>query len=475
MADRSRRIFLVIILVLPVLSFVFWKDSAPATTQQWVTDPENHLELSILTHENLSIRPSVVTSPVNRTFGFTKTEDRPQVSPTPDLVVKVEEVAVRRRRTIGDFGVVDSSNDLVDMPVTINQSDLKVMKLTESTRCESDDEARRLSASSCVGGQVGVNITGFLSYCCPVLEPFPVFHVTNVFLSNWSKVFDEETYYAMGGCPLDTQQFVLPNTTTVRIVKEAVNLLHRWSGNYYHSIVDTLPVLWRMQDLVKSRKDIPLLVTAPTPLDKMLTLLQWNATDIGKVIWVQRDQNLFVGSLYFPSKEDCDRPVNLDWKHLRELFLTKTIQNVTGLVPSPTVPGLHILFIKRLGTGRALVDYEILEQRVRAIHGDDKVQVFNGTESLAQTLTLFSTATLIVGVHGAGFTNIIFAPSNAIILEIFPDRWQNQCFAILCTQIGLEHHEIVGKGNHYSPLVADIDQIVAKLGQLATQFLEEKQ
>jgi capsular polysaccharide biosynthesis protein len=59
----------------------------------------------------------------------------------------------------------------------------------------------------------------------------------------------------------------------------------------------------------------------------------------------------------------------------------------------------------------------------------------------------FAEAEYIVGPHGAGLTNLAFAPPGAAVVELFAGDYVNECFwALACTVEGLRYRYLVGDG-----------------------------
>ena len=51
-----------------------------------------------------------------------------------------------------------------------------------------------------------------------------------------------------------------------------------------------------------------------------------------------------------------------------------------------------------------------------------------------------SGARLVIGMHGAGLTNMVWSRRLEHVLEIFPPGYCNDCFARLAVQMGSEYH-----------------------------------
>lgn len=61
--------------------------------------------------------------------------------------------------------------------------------------------------------------------------------------------------------------------------------------------------------------------------------------------------------------------------------------------------------------------------------------VVPGTLTLTEQIRVFREASLVVGPHGAGLTNIVFCEPGTIVYELVPDHYPNICFgnlALIC-------------------------------------------
>ena len=78
------------------------------------------------------------------------------------------------------------------------------------------------------------------------------------------------------------------------------------------------------------------------------------------------------------------------------------------------------------GGGGAVSNYQELKARLEFEFPEDEVSSYDGTTSLPRTIALFSTARVIIGPHGAGLVNMLFAPNDTAIVELQLPRQQPQ-------------------------------------------------
>ena len=63
---------------------------------------------------------------------------------------------------------------------------------------------------------------------------------------------------------------------------------------------------------------------------------------------------------------------------------------------------------------------------------------------LLQQVEMFSEAEIIVGPHGAGFTNAVFCQPGSVLIEFLPQWHQIDCFERLARFVGIEYRSIEG-------------------------------
>jgi len=66
-----------------------------------------------------------------------------------------------------------------------------------------------------------------------------------------------------------------------------------------------------------------------------------------------------------------------------------------------------------------------------------------GSVSLEEQVRAFASAEIVVGVHGAALTNLVFCRPGTPVVEIFGSAYVNPCYRNLCAAAGLRHHGVV--------------------------------
>ena len=79
--------------------------------------------------------------------------------------------------------------------------------------------------------------------------------------------------------------------------------------------------------------------------------------------------------------------------------------------------------------------------------------------SFAHQVRLFNEAEIIVGPHGAGFTNAVFAQPGATLIELLSPNWMHGCFWALASACGHRYGFMIGT-QHGEDIEADIGKFL---------------
>lgn len=123
------------------------------------------------------------------------------------------------------------------------------------------------------------------------------------------------------------------------------------------------------------------------------------------------------------------------------------------------------------------------DRRLFVSRGDAKVRrLINEAELMAELLDFdfelflpksddhksqieaFRSASIIVGVHGAALTNLLFCQPGALVIELFPSDHIKSTYCWLATRLGLRYRAMVGfSGDNMQAFAARIPLIIAEL------------
>ncbi len=237
----------------------------------------------------------------------------------------------------------------------------------------------------------------------------------------------------------------LPVATSVE--GAAASLISRWCDAYYHWITDALPRL-RILELA-GVPEVPLVVPAAL------------------TSWQRRSLEL----LGIPS-EQLRRH---DGRALRaERLLWPRPAAVTGHTPAwacawlrerlgaPTQARTRKLYVTRRRERSRRVSNEHELSELLASYGFE--QLDPGALPLDEQIQAFSEASVIVGPHGGGLTNLVFA-QRAVVVELFEPSYVNPCFYALATRSGHRYWYLIGRTESARNIVVDLPLVEQTLAQ----------
>ncbi len=200
-----------------------------------------------------------------------------------------------------------------------------------------------------------------------------------------------------------------------------ISLVSRWDdgSNYYHWISDSLSRL-----VIKSHLP-PKIGILLRPSARPFVLDSLAELGLGDRIRFTESDHLVVEDFHFLSpgaRSGCCNPIGYSW--LRETFM-----------PVTDVCDKDILITRRAAT-RTSCGLEELEE---ALESKGWSVVDPSQLTFREQVNLFSKASRVVGIHGAGMTNIIWTPSGTAVTELMPNTFRNACYQAISLAIGNSH------------------------------------
>lgn len=200
--------------------------------------------------------------------------------------------------------------------------------------------------------------------------------------------------------------------------------------NYSHWITRNLLRL----ALVEARPD---LASVPLLVNEDLRSYQREFLDIlgvpaSRLLPVPRELLLRFRTLYVPTnvRNKPGMKAGVDWLRSR----------VGHLMADPSAAARRVFLSRRDSTTRVMRNEEALEAELRKLGFDVLVA---GEMTVAEQIRAFSEARIVVGAHGAGLTNLVFAPPGALVFEITPTRIAHmEDFRHIAAIMGLRHVEV---------------------------------
>lgn len=197
-----------------------------------------------------------------------------------------------------------------------------------------------------------------------------------------------------------------PEMRTGEDILEGIFLCGMYTDNYFHWVVENLPIFWAI-DQCPEYDQTPIIVNKTLP-QKFLEILAIFNNKQRKLIFVDYGVKYKVKNLIIPSK--------FSYEYMK----------------GETVSPVSIKFLKDRIGGKFKKDEKIPKKRIYIQRNEPEYRkLLNEKEfeylfkqygfefidpsklSIFEQIDLFSSAEILAGPHGAGWTNMIFAPSDA--------------------------------------------------------------
>ena len=199
------------------------------------------------------------------------------------------------------------------------------------------------------------------------------------------------------------------------------------SDNYYHWMLDSLPRWKMLQQANHQQFDYVLLQGRPSRFQD--ETLDWLGVPAAKRLrcsknFVHQFERLVVATMPAPQ-----------W-----VIERWTCQWLRSLFPGQ-VAGSKRIYLSRHSSRRRLVNELELEAQLGRL-GFTSVKA--ECLPVAQQAKLFSEAEFVVAPHGAGLTNMVFAPPGTRLLELFHPQHRNTCYSNLAATCGHHYQSLEG-------------------------------
>ncbi len=251
-----------------------------------------------------------------------------------------------------------------------------------------------------------------------------------------------------------------------------------WGREYFHWMIEDLPRLAPFLDHVIEHQ---IAVVVPwrshrQHSDPLVFLLGLVGIRPNNIIALKQPEGecLVAKKVFLPSTSACGSPNTI----AIQLWRTRLISAIHNkLIPTTCHstamkdvdsyneecdPGYRpIVVIKRdAGASRSVKNHVELVSELRRRLPSETIVEFDGKQPMNHQVLTFYHAKLVVGPHGAGLSNMIFAQDDVKIVEVWGEDNVNKCFANLASKLGLEYHSLIAP-TEGEMIVFDISRTVA--------------
>jgi hypothetical protein len=293
---------------------------------------------------------------------------------------------------------------------------------------------------------------GYLLNSCEILELASArFHLPSGIVASHGR-FPSETI-SLDGFPFRWQYFDCMRAlwAPARHVPDGYLLSLQQSRNYYHWLCEVLPLAFAlMRDEQWGRQPVYVGADLPPFVFEYLRLLGLDRSCQPLRRGVYTANRLRVAS--FPGGSEWPSPDHL--RRVRDACLD-------AVGPAPT--NRRRLYISRTDAVDRRVANEDDVLRAVGDLGFERVTL-SGLGVLEQ-IRLFQTADIVLAPHGAGNANMLFAPADAMLLELMGPVLYSACFMVVTSSIG-QLYGYVGCPQRGRDLVVDPSAVRTVLERL---------
>lgn len=240
-------------------------------------------------------------------------------------------------------------------------------------------------------------------------------------------------------------------------IERAISLHYAW-GNYWHFQNDILGQL-SLADAAGLPKDIPIVIAAGLTNMSYFKEIVSLSPDLQSRNWILQDKQTTI---------HCNE-VHLFhtwWDHKDNFDAVKKYIGFQVSLKNNHSKNRKIFIDRNKNRGRNIQNIEAIYQVLRK-YNFDLIDCDNLT--VQEQIEVFRAASHVIGIHGAGLTNIMYREGSPMkLLEIFSDKYFNPCYYWLCLQYGYEYTGIVGaatdsSGGSLGTFTIDVMDFEAKI------------
>jgi capsular polysaccharide biosynthesis protein len=219
---------------------------------------------------------------------------------------------------------------------------------------------------------------------------------------------------------------------TVEWPFRALSLISPLSGNYFHWVTECIPrFISFLDDSSLWSEDIKLIVESQVPFQRESLSVLFGIPEERFIFWESRRAT--IDELIVPAYRH-ERSAATGYLDINSQLAYKRINERSAQIPLRSSFSPFILIDRRNVLERALVNMDELARRLASFG----FRVYDPTTMLfVDQISLFRCAKIVLGVHGAGLTNLLFS-SRPVVIELFPSERRESdmsCFFQICCAV----------------------------------------
>lgn len=205
---------------------------------------------------------------------------------------------------------------------------------------------------------------------------------------------------------------------------------HKWGGGYYDFLFYIYSKLLRIKEVIGEEEYQNSVVLYPI-FGKEFEKEFWELAGLeeNKVLDVRRNI-VEAEKYYFANNEDWFFPNIRDIQNLIKLPMSLSIKKF---------PEYKRIYISRKNRRKLLNEDEI----VQVLQEYGFIIIEDETRTIKEQMEIYSSADVILGPHGASFSNILWCRPNTVLIELFSNQYYPPFFKYLANVLELKYYAII--------------------------------
>lgn len=216
----------------------------------------------------------------------------------------------------------------------------------------------------------------------------------------------------------------------VKKIPELIVFDYVKGDNYFHFYSDVLGKLYMIHTQLPHLKHLPLVIGEHMYRKKFFQFFLKHK-EVSEFNWYVHKEDEVIET----EKAYLLQPMPYDMKYWM------WIKSLATPYIQPQQAGKKIFINRPPQTGRHIENHEQIHDLVKSL-GYEIIDLEN--KSLEDQIAIFSSASNIISIHGAGMTNLLFCHPGAYVLEIMPDERISSHYYWLSQKFGLHYECILG-------------------------------
>jgi len=222
------------------------------------------------------------------------------------------------------------------------------------------------------------------------------------------------------------------------VYNEVFVITQFWGTGTFHRMVEIVPRLAMFVDFLRDKPHIR--IAAPEVGGRLAELLGIIGLDASRLVTGVARAKI----VYQPRSTRCGTANVQETQTLSRLYRDYIKRNF------PPRPRNRLTLIRR-SFSRRFVEQEAIEAALKRAAADFNLTYTlfadNPTPSLYETMTMFHSAVIVVGPHGAGLSNLLFSEPGTYVVEGVCNRPHvNLCYLRLAHVLGHHWHGVTSRG-----------------------------